>query len=297
MTTKTLTAGGYVLVWALCGLCRHQLAADSKDILSDNVSSQVPVILTVLDVVTCLVILKLNRGASHRDIYFEGIGISLFAHAKAVFAANFWFYYLESSDSRVTSCIDLLLTMILVRLCTGASMTSRTCYCLLVLTLASIGLSWNRLYVLISKDPHIIVTFLWTYFVALRNIDMKLLLNNKITVTLRSRVAAVYALVPVTLLLFTVLYGKFLPLWTLMLALTSCLLSALLIFLSTCILSQRHVTHLAILNLCGQVLYETLSWTSLQPATVALTSIFAISAAFAYCMIGNENGKLQGKKQ
>ncbi|KAL3854415.1 hypothetical protein ACJMK2_013685 [Sinanodonta woodiana] len=246
----SLLSGTFILASLVNCICRQELYLSTQNFKQFQHGYEIPLILTILEIVTIAVLVTTN---SHLDVrsMCEGIFIGAFAHIKSIFLFSYWIS-LNRKSSFVVGYLEPIVLTMLLRICTGCDVRADI---MASLGLVSLGatLSMGDMSAYVNPGRVIIVIFLYIYFISLRNITLKHLKEESVTFSLRKRLIVPYTVGTLILgLISSALYQSdtIIPM---LIALMTIFTSVFIFYLTTLMLQLCDISFLSAIGVWTQV--------------------------------------------
>lgn len=241
---------GFLIAMELFGVCLQEVHIHGKELHPLHRHFELPIIMSVVDIISLLVILKVESCDGLKK-HGEGLIVTFISHACLEYLFNFWYIY-SRNESFSVGYFEPVVAMLLMKTCTKTEVSAVLGTLLACMSVCA-GFISGRIGILFNANRNSIIIFLVILFVSMRNISLQRLHEENVTLKVRKSVAIPYAIGVICIAV--VLSAFHLTFWALpvMFAVISVFASVSTLYFTSVLLEKINVLSAAVLGLVSQI--------------------------------------------
>lgn len=241
---------GFIFAAGVFGVCLQEVHIHGAELRSLDRHFELPIILTIADTVSLLFLLKVHcvDGLLKNK---EGLIVTAICHVMMEYLLNFWYIY-SRNDSFALGYFEPILLIILLKLCTKTEVNLKIVAVLVAMSFCA-GLTSGEFGILLNANRNGIIIFLVVMFICMRNIGLKRLHDERVTLTFRKSVGIPYTVIVISI--GVIMCAFHLTDWALpvLFAIVSMFASVTVLYLTSLLLESIHVISIAVLGMGAQI--------------------------------------------
>lgn len=241
---------GFLAAMEIFGVCLQEVHLHGQELRPLHRHFELPIIMTVADTISLLVILKVESFDGLMK-HAEGLIVMFLSHVCMEYLFNFWYIY-SRNDSFAVGYFEPVMLLFLLKVCTKSNLQA-TMVAVMVCMSVCAGVTSGEIGILRNANRNGIIIFLVILFVCMRNITLKRLHEEGVYLKIRRSAAIPYTFG--VLFIGVILSAFHLTFWALpvMFAVISVFASVSTLYFTSALLEYMHVISISVLGLVSQI--------------------------------------------